>query len=128
MAYTSDETGRDEIYVGNFPTGDLKVPVSTDGGRQPRWRRDGRELFYLSPDGILMAVDVKAGKTFESGRPRPLFRTTIPPPLGPPKISGNDYAPSRDGNRFLINQSIEESTSTPITIVTSWLTLLKVSD
>jgi eukaryotic-like serine/threonine-protein kinase len=129
VAYISDETGREEVYVGNFPTGDLKkVPISTDGGRQPHWRRDGRELFYLSPDATLMAVNVKAGRTFEAGRPRALFHTTIPPPLGPPNVPTNNYAPSQDGSRFLINQLIEESTPTPITIVTSWLTLLKVSD
>jgi Tol biopolymer transport system component len=58
VAYASDETGRNEIYVGNFPSGDLWVPVSTDGGRQPSWRRDGRELFYLSPDGTLMTAAI----------------------------------------------------------------------
>lgn len=125
VAYASDETGRSEIYVGNFPSGDLKWPVSTGGGRQPHWSRGGRELFYISPDGTLMAVEVKPGKVFEAGRPRALFRTTIPPPLGPPAIAPNDYAPGRDGSRFLINQSIEEATSAPITIVTSWLALLR---
>ncbi|HKE22577.1 MAG TPA: hypothetical protein VKB88_09325 [Bryobacteraceae bacterium] len=125
VAYASDESGRNEVYVENFPSGDLKRAVSTDGGHQPSWRRDGRELFYLSPDGTLMAAELKTGKTIEFGRPRRLFRTTIPPPLGPPNVSSNDYAPSRDGGRFLINQLVEESASAPITIVTSWLTLLR---
>ena len=128
VAYTSDETGRQEVYVGNFPGGDLKWPVSSGGGRQPHWRGDGRELFYIGPDGTLMAVDVQPGKVFEAGRPRALFRTAIPPPMGPPAIPTNDYAPRPDGRRFLVNQSIDEAASAPINIVTSWLTLLKVTD
>ena len=65
IAYTSDETGRDEVYVRNFPAGDRKWLVSTAGAWLPHWRPDGKELFYLTLDGTLTAVDVKEGRTFE---------------------------------------------------------------
>jgi len=125
VAYTSDETGRSEVYVGNFPTGDRKWPVSNGGGREPHWRRDGRELFYLSLDGILMSVDVTPGPVFKAGSPRPLFRTRIPPWPGPPLPPGSDYGAGRDGRRFLINEAVDEAGPSPITIVTAWHLLLR---
>ncbi|MCA1660594.1 MAG: hypothetical protein LC642_08695, partial [Verrucomicrobiaceae bacterium] len=66
IAYSSDESGAPEVYVQTFPASGGRWRVSTDGGRQPRWRRDGRELFYITADGKLMAVDVKLGATFEA--------------------------------------------------------------
>lgn len=120
IAYTSDETGRDEVYVRNFPAGDLKWLVSTGGGWQPHWRPDGQELFYLTPEGTLMAVDVEDGAEFQAGSPHPLFRTAVPPFEGPPEVPTNAYAVSRDGRRFLINGTVEGAASPPITIVTHW--------
>jgi eukaryotic-like serine/threonine-protein kinase len=76
IAYTSDETGSQEVHVRNFPAGDRTWQVSNQGGRQPHWRRDGRELFYLTQDGTLMAVEVKANAmkraaAFELALPEP---------------------------------------------------------
>jgi hypothetical protein len=125
VAYTSDETGRDEVYVRNFPVGDRKWLVSTAGGWMPHWRADGKELFYLTLDGTLTAVDVKDGSTFESGSPHPLFQTNIPPSEGPPEIPTSAYAVSKDGRRFLINRRVDTATAPPITVVTHWQASLR---
>ncbi len=77
VAYTSNESGRFEIYVETVPRSDRKWPVSTNGGYEPRWRADGREIYYLSEDRKLMAVSVGAGPSF--GIPKPLFQTHVPP-------------------------------------------------
>ena len=125
IAYTSDETGHDEVYVRNFPAGDRKWLVSTSGGWMPHWRPDGKELFYLTLDGILTAVDVKEGSTFASGSPHPLFQTGIPPWSGPPEVPTSAYAVSRDGRHFLINGTVDPTTALPLTVVTHWQTNLQ---
>ena len=73
IAYVSDESGRDEVYVRSFPQADSRWQISVAGGRVPRWRRDGRELFYLSPHGEVLAVDVAADTVFRTSAPRMLF-------------------------------------------------------
>jgi len=120
VAYTSDETGRDEVYVRNFPVGDRKWLVSTAGGWMPHWRPDGKKLFYLTLDGTLTAVDVKQGRMFESGSPHPLFQTGVPPWEGPPEVPTSAYAVSKDGRRFLINATVDAATAPPLTVVTHW--------
>jgi len=122
IAYTSDETGRDEVYVRDFPGAGHKWQVSNRGGLMPHWRRDGRELFYLTPDGTLMAVGVNAGGTFEVGDPQVLFATGLR--LMPRyKAWMNQYAVSRDAQRFLLNRPVPE-TSNAITAVVPWLPIL----
>jgi Tol biopolymer transport system component len=117
IAYTSDETGRKEVYVRDFPTGSRKWQVSNQGGLLPQWRRDGRELFYLNLDGTLMAVPVNVGDTFECGAPQALFRTGIRlMPLY--KDWMNQYAAARDGQRFLLNRRLPEPSA--ITAVIPW--------
>ena len=69
VAYTSDESGRLEVYVQPFPAAGGKWQISTNGGENPKWRRDGKELFYLGLDRRLMAVEVKTAPTFEAGLP-----------------------------------------------------------
>jgi Tol biopolymer transport system component len=79
IAYASDESGRSEIYIQPFPAppnGGSKTPISRDGGSQPRWRLDGKELFYSSPDGKLMAVDVTEDPIFKASAPRNLVPST----------------------------------------------------
>ncbi|MCA1642389.1 MAG: protein kinase [Acidobacteria bacterium] len=78
VAYVSDESGRAEVYVQSFPAAGGKWQISTGGGDQPQWRRDGRELFYMAPDKTLMAVPIAAGGSFEPGSPAALFATHIP--------------------------------------------------
>jgi len=119
IAYASDETGRDEVYVRDFPGAGHKWQVSNRGGLMPHWRRDGRELFYLTPDGTLMAVGVNAGGTFEVGDPQVLFATGLR--LMPRYKSWmNQYAVSRDAQRFLLNRPVPETTSNAITAVVPW--------
>ena len=114
IVYTSDESGTTEIYAQTFPAAGGKVRVSTDGGCQPTWRRDGRELFYIATDRKLIALDVKPGTSFEAGAPKTLFETRV---LSLTDFR-NHYAVSADGQRFLINSNSE----TTATLSASWLT------
>jgi len=119
IAYASDESGISQVYVQAFPKQSGKVSVSTAGGTQPRWRRDGKELFYLASDRKLMAVTVKAGATFEVDSPRTLFQTSL-------EVTSfrQAYAVSADGNRFLLNTPVE-AVAQPLTVVLNWPALLK---
>jgi hypothetical protein len=125
IAYMSNESGQFEIYVrpfdashpGTNPAG--KWPVSTAGGTNPRWRADGNELYYMRPDGELMAVPVAAnGTTFQPGPPVALFRPPIYGGGTDANAGGTQYDVSADG-RFLINMFIEEAAS-PITLIQNW--------
>jgi eukaryotic-like serine/threonine-protein kinase len=119
IAYVSDQSGIPQVYVQAFPTQTGTWPISVAGGTQPRWRRDGSELFYLAPDRKLMAVAVKAAATFEADSPRPLFETTLDTTQ-----FRQTYAVSNDGKRFLLNAMIETS-APPLTVVQNWPALLK---
>ena len=115
LAYSSDESGRFETYLRPFPAGDGKWQVSSAGGRQPRWRGDGRELFYMAPDGTLMAVPVAPGADPAPGLPVALFKVQVPE-LAPQ--FGRDYAASRDGQRFLVNWMADQGARA--TVVVNW--------
>jgi Tol biopolymer transport system component len=118
MAYASNESGRHEVYVRRFPGGEGKWQVSTDGGAQPEWRRDGRELFYLAPDGTLRAATVtRADTVFTTDPPLRLFDTGIRASFLDRR---NQYSVTRDGQRFLVNVSAEDENSAPITVVLNW--------
>jgi len=115
VAYSSDESGTWEIYVTTFPAGIGKWQVSRGGGREPRWRGDGKEIFYLNPSGMLTAVPVQAGETFSTGAPTPLFQV-----LGRAPISSTDvfsYDVSKDGTRFLVDRYVKPDKIEPLTIV-----------
>ncbi len=116
MAYTSSETGRDDVYVCDFPRAARKWQVSSNGGLMPHWRQDGRELFYLAPDGTLMAAPIALESAVEVGPPRALFATDIQF-VPQHKAWMNQYAVARDGQRFLINQLLPEAAAREITIV-----------
>ena len=120
MAYVSDESGGPQIYVQSFPMQTGKWQISTDGGTQPRWRRDGKELFYVALDRKLMAVTAKSGNTFEAEAPRALFQTA----LENVTHLRQTYAVAADGQRFLLNTPVETA-SPPMTIVLNWPALLK---
>jgi Tol biopolymer transport system component len=115
IAYTSNETGRHEVYVRDFPGGTFKWQVSTQGGFLPHWRHDGQELFYLAPDGTLMTVEVKPRATFEFDAPQPLFATGHH--LMFYSFWMNQYAVGRGGQRFLINRPVSQAASSAITAV-----------
>jgi eukaryotic-like serine/threonine-protein kinase len=115
VAYSSDESGRYEVYVQSFPTPGGKWQISTSGGAEPNWRRDGTELFYLGTDHKLMAVEVKSGSTFETTAPRSLFDPRILMATGE-----RHYAVSADGQRFLVNTILEGTNPEPINIVVNW--------
>ncbi|HVS81530.1 MAG TPA: protein kinase [Pyrinomonadaceae bacterium] len=122
IAYSSDESGKFEVYVQTFPVSGGKWQVSTNGGAQPRWRRDGKEIFYLAPDRKLMAVDVKAdATTLDVSTPRVLFQTRV---VSYP-VPRNSYDASADGRRFVIITPLEEATATPITVIINWTADLK---
>ena len=119
LAYASSATGRTEVYVQAFPVARGKWQISTSGGTQPRWRRDGRELFYLAAGGELMAVPVNpGGESIENGIQVPLFAM--------PAGFGVDftYDVAADGRRFLVN-TIVSDTSQPIVVVLNWPAALK---
>jgi len=116
VAYTSNESGREDVYVQAFPpTGD-KHRISRNGGTQPMWREDGRELFFLAPDSTMMAAPIRTGNTFEPGIPQALFSS------GAVNFTGNrrQYAVAKDGQRFLINLPQQRATATPLTVVVNW--------
>jgi len=123
LAYTSDESGRPEVYVQPFPSLSDKWQVSSQGGTKARWRRDGKELFYLADDGMLMSVDLKTG-SFDASVPRPLFQTRTPRVDFPGFHSLYDVTP--DGQRFLVVSEPEGRSSPPITIVLDWTAGLKL--
>ena len=123
VAWTSDESGRNEIYVQSFQPGGAPAggrwQVSTKGGDNPRWRRDGNELFYVAPDGKLMSVEVRGAKSFETGVPRELFD------LRGIRAMGGNYTVSTDGRKFLIATNLEEMVASPFTIVLNWAAELR---
>jgi dipeptidyl aminopeptidase/acylaminoacyl peptidase len=117
LAYSSDETKRNEVYVQTFPSPGGKWQVSTSGGDDPVWSRDSRELFFIGADQKMMAVEVKGGGKFEAGVPKPLFDTRL----------ANDNASfdvGKDG-RFLIPVPIEQAANVPMTVVVNWTAELK---
>jgi eukaryotic-like serine/threonine-protein kinase len=120
MAYVSDESGRVEVYVQAIPASGGKWQISAGGGDFPRWRRDGKELFYIASDQKLMALPVKTVGTptsaFEVGPPQLLFEVE---PLG---LNTFPYQPAADGQRFLVNAPAggEAAAATPITVVLDW--------
>jgi Tol biopolymer transport system component len=123
IAYVSNETSRNNVYVKAFPSGDNRWPVSTNGGVEPRWGKDGREIFYLAPDRCLMAVDMKTGPAVEAGRPTCLFPTRMSPLAGH-GLTINQYVFAAGGQRFLINQPRDER-GAPIMVALNWTALLK---
>ena len=95
------------------------------GGSQPAWRADGKEIFFVAPDGMMMAVPVESGEDFfRPGTPKPLFQTRLEfDPLSGLGVRQYDVTP--DGQRFLLNQHVADSTDAPITVVVNWPKLLE---
>jgi serine/threonine protein kinase/Tol biopolymer transport system component len=124
LAYISNETGAYEVYVESFPSTGFKRQVSTQGGFEPQWRRNGKELFYLAPNQTLMAVGVKSNPTtLEVTTTEALFATRIK--WMEIQAVAHHYAPAPDGQRFLISSATDEARSVPVTIVLNWSASLK---
>ena len=121
MAYQTNETGSVEIFIRSFPDGREKQRVSEDGGLRTLWRRDGRELYYLSPDGDLMAVAVAAGPTLSIGKPEKLFRAPVDPTFS---LIARLYDAAADGQRFLMVAPAAE-TSRAVHVILNWESLLQ---
>jgi serine/threonine protein kinase len=117
VAYSSNESGRWEIYVTSFPEAHGKWQVSNTGGDQPRWRGDGKELFYLSTDSKIMAVPVKTGSNFDAGTPTALFQANPREMVATSELYSYDV--SNDGQKFLVNASLKTA-MTPMSVVLNW--------
>ena len=123
VAYSTNENGNWEVYVSPFPNASSKWQVSHGGGEEPRWRQDGKELFYLSPQGKLMVASVKLGESFEALTPAPLFQTRRRQ-----KISSQDvftYAVTENGNKFLFNNVVDQKEAQPLSIIMNWKSALE---
>jgi serine/threonine protein kinase/Tol biopolymer transport system component len=119
IAYSSNEAGSREIYVAPFPGVDSKWQVSRGGGFEPRWRRDGKELFYLSAEGKMMAVPIKAsGGNFEAGPPVTLFQTKTRQAISALEVVSYDV--SADGQKFLVNTKVDEPNAAPLSVILNW--------
>jgi len=121
LAYVSNETGRFEVYVQPFPATGAKWRISSTGGFQPRWRGDGKELFFLRQDERLVAVSVRPGDDFVIGEPQVLFETRLD--IGGTVEYTRHYDVAPDGQRFLLNTHVEDAASKPISILTNWPSL-----
>jgi eukaryotic-like serine/threonine-protein kinase len=122
MAYQSNESGRFQVHVQTVEPSGAKYQISSSGGTEPQWQRDGKELFYVSADRTLTAVPVKLGATVETGTPQPLFSVILADQFG-----NEVYAAMRDGQRFLVLVPVagEAGAVQLITVVTNWQAELK---
>jgi Tol biopolymer transport system component len=122
FSYTSDESGRYEVYVQPWPQTGERWQASTEGATDARWSLDGRELYFLSSDRTLMSVNIDPGPPFRAGRPTPLFQTRIAGPLG----SGHrfPYAVGKDG-QFLMYVWAAEARPEALTVIVNWQAMLK---
>jgi Tol biopolymer transport system component/DNA-binding winged helix-turn-helix (wHTH) protein len=118
VAYQSEESGRSEIYVAAFPSFNEKRQVSNGGGSQAKWRKDGKELFYVTVDGKMMSVEVRRGAKLETSAPRVLFQ--VPFRLEEREI---EYAVTGDGQRFIFGEPVEASKW--LNVVLNWTAGLK---
>jgi len=124
IAYRSDESGKSEIYITSFPNPKGKLQVSIAGGVTPRWRHDGKELYFLAPDRKLMAVELKeTGGSLQVASTRPLFEMFQTMYLTAAGV--NQYDVTRDGSRFVVDSVITDETSSPLNLVVNWTAELK---
>jgi Tol biopolymer transport system component len=116
IAYQSDESGNLEVYVALTDGAGEKKRISPSGGREPRWRRDGKELLYVAPDDSLVSVPITLGATLQAGTAAPLFRMET-------GIRNFDVTP--DGSRFLVSTPVEKSPESPIRVILNWDSAVK---
>ena len=111
IAYESDESGEAEIYAALTDGGGGKRRISPSGGKRPRWRRDGKELYFIAAGGVLTAIPVASGPALDVGAPVPLFRVE-------PDIENYDVVP--DGSRFLVSTPAQQVRESPIRVIVNW--------
>jgi len=111
IAYQSDESGGPEVYVARTEGARDKRRISPAGGSLPRWRRDGRELYYVAPGGMLMAVPITQASAIDAGAPVVLLRVDT-------EIEDYDVAP--DGSRFLVSVPVERVPESPVRVILNW--------
>ena len=119
IAYDSSESGRRDVWIQPFPPTGSRWQISTGGGFSPRWRGDGRELYYVATDGRLMVVPIGDGGTPDPGAPKALFQTMFR------EGAYGSYAVSRDGQRFLMKVPPASGDLTPITVIVNWTGALR---
>jgi len=122
VVYSSQGAERAEIFVQDFPASGNRWQISNGGGRGPVWRSDGKEIFFVSADNKVMAVDVKAGNGFEIGIPKPLFDLV---PLRALGFGLSNFAPSSDGQRFLVTVQSEAPASLQYVVIQNWVSEVK---
>ena len=115
LVFVSDASGSYEVYLRPFPGPGPTIQVSTDGGTDPFWKGDGRELYYRTRDGHIMAVSIPPGASFSPGVPKPLFGTTFAA-----IVSRSLYRPTADGQRFLVLAPVGREALPPTTVVLNW--------
>ncbi len=122
LLYTLNSSGRPEVFVRTLPkeaggsAAAGRYQITFSGGAEPKWRADGKEIFYLSPEGALMAVPVESGENFfRPGTPVELFQTR----------EASSFEVTTNGQRFLVNQRVSDSSDTPVTVILNWPQLLK---
>ena len=123
LAYVSDESGRPEIYVRSFSGSGGKWQVTTEGGIQPMWRRDGKELYYVDPDKNLTAVKVDSSSAIPFGDHENLFQISFP--ANNPWRARNRYVPMDTGQKFLVNDAADGASRLPMTLILNWQSGLK---
>ena len=116
LAYESWESGQSEVWVQPFPASGAKWQISQEGGVKPRWRRDGKELYFMARDGALLAAPITAQESVQAGARVRLF------PIRPSRsLTGQyPYDVSADGQRFLVISPLEDEGTTPVTILLNW--------
>jgi hypothetical protein len=119
-AYYSDESGQLEVYVATFPAFRDERRVSANGAGAPPWRKDGKELFYITLDGKFMSVDVNCGAKLATGVPKVLFQAPFPV-----DVRTIVYCVSENGNKFIFGEPVDRNKS--LTVVLNWATGLKCS-
>jgi hypothetical protein len=109
------------VYIQSFPAGGNKLQLSVDGGSDPKWRSDGRELFYISLKHKLMSVNLSLSSRPQADASKELFEVSVPDLV--PSFP-NNYAVTTDGRRFLVNTVLRDAVSSPISVVLNWRTEL----
>jgi Tol biopolymer transport system component len=124
IAFVSNESGILEVFVRSFPGNERKIPISKNGGLQPQWRRDGRELYFIDFSGKLMAVPIKLTGAVEAGIPVPLFQTGVIGITGRIGTVAASYAVSGDGAKFLLVRPEAQVEENPIAVIQNWMSAL----